>query len=126
MILQNAVPLQIDASARITTLSNKLGLEKSQLWDAIVRQAKIEAYTDIALAVVGFVMIVAGSIMAHKIIRAEKETNWSGDWPALYILGMIGCVVGVFAGAVIVLVNSYNAALILPNPIYYAYTHLVF
>ena len=119
-------PIQIDA--KITTLADKLGIERSELWAAIVRQARVEAWTDAGLAIFGLLMAVTGAVLIPRVARYGKEnaSRCFGDWPAIVIIGMIFCCIGLVAGVVLFLINGYNAAQIFPNPVYYAYTRLVY
>lgn len=120
---------QISIDARVTTLADKLGIERHELWLAIVRQAYVEAWTDVAFAVLGLIMAVLGVVLFFKVIKPygdERRSARYEDWPVLAIVGSFLCGATLVAGVVLLFVNAYNAAQILPNPIYYAYTHLAY
>ena len=116
-------PQQIDA--RITILADKLGIERAELWSAIVKQAKVEAWTDTALAVLGLAMVVTGFLVLRRTMLHERQRD-RYDWEGISILAFALAAGALLAGFIICAVNAYAAAQIFPNPIYYAYTHLVF
>ena len=115
--------------ARLDALAAKLGTTAQYLWGVLLRQAQVEAWTDLAIAIIFIVVGIAASVglvKAIKVWKSEPERGYLSDTTEnVCIAFFIGYPIVMIVSLWVSLYQIIEAAQILINPAYWALQHLL-
>jgi hypothetical protein len=104
--------------SRLDALAAKLGVASGQLWEILIRQARLDAINDIVWGLVQVAAIWFLVRLGYRKIKADPH-GWD-DWIMAYILGGLAC----FMMSVFAVINLSGAPIQLINPQYWAFRQI--
>lgn len=106
-------------------LAEKLGTTAEMLWAALLRQARIEAWCDIAIEVVLIGTTLGFAFSARKLWERQKDDD-SGDWEQGAFLVCVFATIGFGSVALVTLMADFSEILSgFENPQYWALKQII-